>query len=140
MDKLTRAPDAIKKHNESLKHLCDASLEALIPRQIIAIHHQTGNPGVRWTWYFAHWVSPSVSKNAVRTMVEKYKACQSIHISSVHWQRGWLDVIDTWSILCMDITYYRGKHFLALIDFDLICSLVTITLTRLHSPIGGDIF
>lgn len=70
----------------------------------MAIHHQTGHPGVKQTWHFVHQASPTVSKSAVKTVVEKYKVSHCIDTSSVHWQHGQLDVSDTWSRVGMDIT------------------------------------
>lgn len=62
-DKLTRVPqrwfDAMKKEAEP-GSLCAASIEET--DEIKRVHHDTGHPGVRRTYYFAHLTNPQCPK------------------------------------------------------------------------------
>lgn len=111
---------------EPLKYLCATSIEVLAPSQIMTIHQENGHPSMRWILHI-------VSKSTVRTMVKNCKAYRSIDPSSVQWRCGQLGVSDTWSRVGMDLTHYRDKQFLTLIDCDLhpIWSLLTNGSTRL---------
>lgn len=67
---------------------------------------------VKWIVYIALWVSPSMTKAAVKSVVRSYVECQSINPASVHWRKGRLNADNNWSQLRMDITNYNSGHFL----------------------------
>lgn len=81
------------------------------------------------TLYFVKQIDSTVSKATVRTVVGECEECQSIDPSPVHWPEGALDVEETWHQVAMDITHYKGAHFLTLID----CGPTLFTIwRRLH--------
>ena len=117
-DSLIRVPqrwyDAIKKEAGPVLLLCAASVEAA--DKIREIHHDSGHPGVRRTYYFVQLTNPSVSKSAVRAVVKECQTCQSIDPTPARWREGRLGTDTTWSRLGMDVTHYGSQHFLTLID------------------------
>ena len=119
-DQLTRVPrrwiDAIRRNTEPVQPTCTASVSSVGSDQIRTVHRQSGHPGVRRTLYFVKQIDPTVSKASVRTVVKECEECQSIDPSPVHWPEGSLDVEETWRRVAMDITHYKGTHFLTLID------------------------
>ena len=117
-DRMTRVPqrwyDAMKKEAGPVPLLCAASVEAA--DKIREIHHDSGHPGVRRTYYFVRLTNPSVSKSAVRAVVKECQTCQSIDPAPARWRKGRLGTDTTWSRLGMDVTHYGSQHFLTLID------------------------
>ena len=89
-DRLTRVPqrwyDAMKKEAGPVLLLCAASVEAA--DKIRQIHHESGHPGVRRSYYFVQLTNPSVSKSAVRAVVKECQPCQSIDPAPARWQKG----------------------------------------------------
>ena len=119
-DKLTRVPqrwlEVVKKNVEPMQPSCIAAASPIEPDEIMAVHRQSGHPGVRRTFYFVKRVDPTVSKSAVRSVVRECQECQSIDPSPVHWPKGELSVKETWCRVGMDITHHNGEHYLTLID------------------------
>ena len=117
-DRLTRVPqrwyDAMKKEAGPVPLLCAASVEAV--DKIREIHHDSGHPGVRRTYYIAQLTNSSESKSAVRAVVKECQTCQSIDPAPARWRKGQLGTDTTWSRLGMDVTHYGSQHFLTLID------------------------
>ena len=85
-------------------------------KEINHVHRSTGHYGVKRTLYFARRIDPSVSREEVRQVVEKCIACQSIDPSPIKWPKGKIEVKGMWQQLGMDITHYKGQHYLTLID------------------------
>ena len=65
-DELTRVPQQWFKAMKKGDQICAA---ALSERQILSIHRHSGHPGVKRTSYFVRRVSPSTTKEAVRSIV-----------------------------------------------------------------------
>ena len=95
-DRLTRVPqrwyDAMKKETGPVLLLCAASVD-----KIREIHHDSGHPGVRRTYYFVQLTNPLMSKSAVRAGVKECQTCQSIDPAPARWRKGWLGTDTTWS-------------------------------------------
>ena len=89
-----------------------AELDAAIAR----VHHESGHPGVRRTLYFAKRAHLGVTKKQVRGVVSRCETCRSIDPAPVKWRSGKLDVEAVWSRVGMDITHYRGRSYLSLVD------------------------
>ena len=119
-DKLTRVPqrwlEAVKRNVEPVQPSCSVAVIPIEPNEIMAVHRQSGHPGVRRTLYFAKRVDPSVLKSAVRAVVRECQECQSIDPSPVRWPKGKLSVQKPWCRVGMDITHHNGEHYLTLID------------------------
>ena len=134
-DRLTLVPqrwyDAMKKEAGPVPLPCAASVEAA--DKIWEIHHNSGHPGVRWTYYFVQLTNLSVSKSAVRVVVKEYQTCQSIDPAPARWRKGWLGTDTTWSRLGMDVTHYGSQHFLTLIDCELTRFVIWCPLVRQDS-------
>ena len=103
----------MKQRKEMVLNVCAA---ALGESQILDIHRHSRHPGVKRTVCFALWVSPSMTKAAVKSVLRSCVECQSIDLAPVHWRKRKLDVDTNWTPLGMDITHYSGGHFLTLTD------------------------
>ena len=95
---------------------CAAAVSQTSNVNISQIHQLTGHQGVNRTLYFAQRKDKSVSKSAVRDVVQACQQCQSIDPASQLWRKGSLSVEGTWERVSMDITHVNGIHYLTLID------------------------
>lgn len=66
--------------------------------------------------HFARRVHPSVTRNEVKRVIANCDVCQSIDPAPVKWQTGKLGVDEVWQRVAMDITHFRGRSYLTLID------------------------
>ena len=87
-----------------------------IRRQVRTIHHTTGHPGIRRTFFFARRVLPGVTKGLVREVVSGCELCRSFDPAPVKWRKGELSVDRVWERVAMDVTHVRGAAYLTLID------------------------
>ena len=95
--------------------MCAAAVE-VDESKIAEIHHVTGHPGVKRTLYFVRRVHPTVTRRQVHAIVMDCKTCHSIDPAPVKWRKGSLDVDKVWQRVAMDITHYKGRSYLTLID------------------------
>uniref|UniRef100_A0A5S6QIU7 RNA-directed DNA polymerase n=1 Tax=Trichuris muris TaxID=70415 RepID=A0A5S6QIU7_TRIMR len=116
-DALTRVPRrwlALQNYDEALVYAAAATTQC---EQVVAeVHHAAGHPGVRRTLYFAKRRDPTGSKRVVSRIVRQCDICQSIDPAPVKWRRGKLEVDKIWYRLSCDVTHYRGRAYLTLID------------------------
>ena len=80
------------------------------------VHERTGHQGVERTLFFARLKNPGVTRGEVQEVVSKCQICHSIDPAPVRWKRGHLSVAEVWSRVAMDVTHFRGRHYLTLID------------------------
>ncbi|KAF0291465.1 Neuroligin-2 [Amphibalanus amphitrite] len=87
-------------------------------QDIQAVHESVGHQGVRRTWWYARRElgSGAVTKSAVRAVVKSCQVCASIDPAPSRWKHGTLEVDRTWERLAMDVTHFRGKTYLTVID------------------------
>ena len=57
-----------------------------------------------------------MTKRQVRAVVTSCQICQSTDPAPVKWRKGSLSVYGIWQTVGMNITHYRGKSYLTLID------------------------
>uniref|UniRef100_A0A5S6QJ61 RNA-directed DNA polymerase n=1 Tax=Trichuris muris TaxID=70415 RepID=A0A5S6QJ61_TRIMR len=115
-DALTRIPRSWFGSPTKSVPVCAPTVDSSVEQIIAKIHHDAGHPGVRRTLYFARRVCPTVSKQQARQVVINCEACQSIDPAPVKWRHGRLNVEKVWQRLGMDITHFRGRPYLTLID------------------------
>ncbi|XP_043237710.1 uncharacterized protein LOC122389602 [Amphibalanus amphitrite] len=84
--------------------------------RVAQIHADAGHPGIRRTHFFAKRVMPTVTKTCVRNVVTSCQVCQSIDPAPVKWKKGELSVKQVWTRLGIDVTEYRGRLYLTIID------------------------
>ena len=84
--------------------------------RIMAIHRNSGHPGVWRTTYFVRRICAGTPRAADKMTIRTCEECQSIDPAPVHWGKGKLEVDDNWQKLGMDITHYGANHFLTLTD------------------------
>ena len=115
-DTLTRVPGSWLRMIDKPPELgASGTVSAsLSSKEINYDHRSTGHYGVKRTLYFVRSISPSVSREGVRQVVEK--CYQSIDPTPIKWPKGKIEVKKTWQRLGMDITHYEGQHYLTLID------------------------
>ena len=85
---------------------------------ILAVHENIGHQGVRRTlWYARRELgSAAVTKSAVRAVVRSCQVCASVDPAPTRWKHGTLEVERTWERLAMDVTHFRGRLYLTLVD------------------------
>ena len=85
---------------------------------VLAVHESIGHQGVRRTlWYARRELgSMAVTKSAVRAAVRTCQVCASIDPAPTRWKHGNLEVARTWERLAMDVTHFRGRLYLTLVD------------------------
>lgn len=115
-DKLTRVP---KKWMVMNKGVCAApgsvgdgySVEKL--REL----HDTHHLGVERTLHSAQkmWGS-DVTAQDVKGVVADCAVCKQVDPSALMWERGRLDVAETWHRLASDVTHLKGVPYLTLVD------------------------
>ncbi|CDW58669.1 hypothetical protein TTRE_0000699301 [Trichuris trichiura] len=116
-DALTRVPHQWLAPADSLRALdCAAAAAPQNDGLIAKIHHAAGHPGVRRTLYFAKRYDPTLTKRAVSRVVSECNICQSIDPAPAKWHRGTLDVKETWHRLSSDVTHYKGRPYLTVVD------------------------
>lgn len=83
---------------------------------VVHVHERTGHQGVERTLFFARLKNPTITRGEVQAVVSKCQRCNSIDPAPVKWKKGHLSVADVWGRVAMDVTHYRGRHYLTLID------------------------
>ncbi|XP_043226567.1 uncharacterized protein LOC122383837 [Amphibalanus amphitrite] len=84
---------------------------------ISEVHAKAGHPGIRRTLYFARRdISPSITRSQVQKVVSDCDVCRSVDPAPVKWRGGELGVKETWTRLAIDITHYRNRSYLSIID------------------------
>ena len=118
-DPLTRVPcEWLKLCKESVEPSfpCGAAESPSVDDRVKAIHHTTGHQGVKRSLYFARRADPAIKESQIREAIAECQRCCSIDPAPVKWAKGNLDVDGVWVRVGMDITHYRGLHYLSLID------------------------
>ena len=95
---------------------CGLAVSADTDQRVAEIHHSCGHPGRKRTLHFVRRALPSVTKADVKRVVARCDACQSVDPAPVRWSPGRLDVEAIWQRVAMDITHFRGRSYLSLID------------------------
>ena len=84
---------------------------------VAEIHARAGHPGVRRTLYFARReITGGVARAEVQAVVAQCDVCRSIDPSPLRLPRGDLEVDEVWARLAIDITHYRNRNYLTVID------------------------
>ena len=104
-DPLTRVNKAWLQ--EKVKDVCAVNVADL---------HNQHHFGVDRTLHLARLVDPSVDRKAVERCVRRCIQCRSVDPAPVRHEPGRLEVRDNWWRLALDVTHYRGKSYLTIID------------------------
>ncbi|KAF0302376.1 Intracisternal A-particle Pol-related polyprotein [Amphibalanus amphitrite] len=117
-DELTRVPGEWLKVKPPEAVGVVAAVRTARAEDIQAVHESVGHQGVRRTWWYARRElgSGAVTKSAVRAVVKSCQVCASIDPAPSRWKHGTLEVDRTWERLAMDVTHFRGKTYLTVID------------------------
>ena len=116
-DCLTRVPQQWLRNEANRNSPCaTAAVAGSLEPSISEIHMKTGHQGVMRTMYFVLKKNLHVTRGDVEKVVSECDVCQSIDPAPVRWKSGELSVERVWERLAMDITHYRGHHYLTLID------------------------
>ena len=81
-------------------------------RKMHDIHHM----GVERTLYLAHKVDPTITKDAVRKVVQSCQQCQSIDPAPSTHIAGEVSVKENWKRIAIDVTHYRQVPYLSVVD------------------------
>uniref|UniRef100_A0A5S6QBE8 RNase H type-1 domain-containing protein n=1 Tax=Trichuris muris TaxID=70415 RepID=A0A5S6QBE8_TRIMR len=88
---------------------CAAAGVTETDRMITQIHCLSGHPGVKLG-------DPTISKRLVSQVVNNCDVCRSVDPAPVKWRHGSLNVERIWQGVSMEITHFRGRIYLTLID------------------------
>ena len=112
-DKLTRVPAKWLS-----TRTCAAGEQKSGPSlQMLRDLHDTHHLGVSKTLHLAkcRW-GEEVVPSDVAKIVDQCHVCRQIDPAPVTWEKGALEVTDTWKRLATDITHYNGVAYLTIID------------------------
>ena len=85
--------------------------------RIRTVHEQIGHQGIKRTlWYLRRDGDLRANNRDVRAVIEHCDVCRSIDPAPKRWRHGSLDVEATWDRLAVDVTHYRNKAYLTVID------------------------
>ena len=89
-NQLTRVPQrrltAMKMENGPKPLIGAIHVDELNADQIMAIHRNSGHPGVQRTTYFIRKICPATPRTAVKMAVRTCEECQSIDPALEHWR------------------------------------------------------
>ena len=78
--------------------------------------HEAHHFGVERTLYHSRKVDPNVTKADVKAVVRSCERCQSIDPAPQKHVQGDLGVKENWKRLAIDITHYKNKCYLSIVD------------------------
>lgn len=78
--------------------------------------HQMHHMGIDRTLYVARKVDPGVTRDKVKQVVRHCERCQSIDPAPIVHEVGEISVDGNWKRLAVDVTHYRHKLFLSMVD------------------------
>ena len=79
-------------------------------------NHERHHMGVDRSLYLARKADPSVTREAVKAVVRSCHRCQSIDPAPVTHSPGQLSVGSSWKRVAIDVTHYRHKCYLTMVD------------------------
>ena len=86
-------------------------------REAVEVVHRRHHLGARRTLFLARKeLGRPISRKLVRQVVRDCQQCQRIDPAPAHWRTGTLEVAETWERLAADITHYKGRAYLTLVD------------------------
>uniref|UniRef100_A0A5S6QVK1 RNase H type-1 domain-containing protein n=1 Tax=Trichuris muris TaxID=70415 RepID=A0A5S6QVK1_TRIMR len=95
---------------------CAAAVVSDTDRLVTHIHCTSGHPGVKRTLYFVKRSDSTTSKRLVSRVVNNCDVCRSVDPAPTKWRHGNVHVERIWQRVSMDITHFRGRIYLMLID------------------------
>ena len=90
----------------------DVCAGAMDLRKVHDMHHM----GVERSLFQARKLDPTVTRQAVRSVVRSCSKCQSIDPAPVSHEKGEIGVRDNWKRLAIDVTHYRQVPYLSIVD------------------------
>ena len=116
-DALTRVPLSWIKINKTSEETrqetaCIACETSADVRESHNQHHM----GIDRSLFLARKIEPSITRDAVKRVVQTCERCQSIDPAPVSHTEGRLGVEDDWKRAAIDITHYKGVPYLTLVD------------------------
>lgn len=104
--------------------------------ELIRKVHNRHHFGTEKTLHAVRSVEPWITKDEVKEFIKSCEVCKSIDPDPVKWEKGKLDVKETWYRLAADVTHYSGDLFLTVID----CSEGRFTIwTKLMNESANEI-
>jgi ribonuclease HI len=89
---------------------------ACVALEAITNSHQQHHSGVNRSLYLARQTLPQVTREQVTKVIRSCKQCQSIDPAPVQHEPGKLSVESNWKRLAVDVTHYRGRSYLSMVD------------------------
>ena len=117
-DKLTRVPKRwLSREIPNIACVALDEKKCSLRHSVTEIHRRT-HFGANRTLYFAQKYLPdeTITKDDVTEVIKSCRECQSIDPAPVQWEKGDLDVKESWYRLAADVTHYRNDRFLTIID------------------------
>jgi len=114
-DELTRVPQKWLIQRAS----CSAGVtQPHTMRDVIIREHRLHHFGVDRTLFLLRKSHPTMTfrREEISDVIRNCGECQSIDPAPVRWNHGTLDMSRNWLRLACDVTHYKGKAFLTIID------------------------
>ena len=90
----------------------DVCAGAMDLRKVHDMHHM----GVERSLFQSRKLDPTVTRQAVRSVVRSCSKCQSIDPAPVSHEKGEIGARDNWKRLAIDVTHYRQVPYLSIVD------------------------
>ena len=98
------------------ENVLTASLESDIER-FKQIHDET-HMGLQRSIFLAKEFNVNISDEKIRQIILQCNRCQSIDPAPFRWEKGSLDVAETWKRIAIDVTKFEESRYLTIIDCD----------------------
>ena len=99
------------KVHDCEEEVCCVSVNADV-KELHDMHHM----GIERTLYLANMVDPTITRDAVRRVVQSCDQCQSIDPAPSTHHAGELSINENWTRLAIDVTHYRQLPYLSVVD------------------------
>jgi len=106
--------DSLTRVNKKLTKLCCVSMGGDI--ESVQKEHESHHLGVDRTYYLVKRNNPFIRKEVVERVVKNCSICKSIDPTQIRYEPGCLGVEDDWFRIAIDITHFRNKCYLSIID------------------------
>jgi transposase InsO family protein/ribonuclease HI len=89
---------------------------ACVAAEAVINSHRQHHFGVDRSLYLARLIEPRVTREEVADVVRSCEQCQSIDPAPIQHEPGIISVETNWNRLAVDVTHYKGRCYLTMVD------------------------